>query len=75
MTRDLERRVSRLERDIDRPIPVLFRSWGRQEGLDDEEIRAEWENVVNATASGDDPIGTAWKRSLNGELFDHDIYR
>lgn len=69
MTRDLERRISKLEQSGDRSVPGVFLSWGRQEGLDDEEIRAEWENVVNATASGDDPIGTAWKRSLNGELF------
>lgn len=43
-------------------------SWGREAGLDDEEIRAKWAGVV-AEAGDGDPMGVVWVRSLKGELF------
>lgn len=66
--------VNRLSKRLDElepgggSIPELFMAWGREAGLDDAEIRAEWARIVDATGSGD-PIGTAWDRSLKGELF------
>lgn len=65
---DLENRLDKLEQNSDRSVPDLFMSWGREAGLDDEEIRAKWAGVV-AEAGDDDPMGVVWVRSLKGELF------
>lgn len=67
--RDLERRVNGLEQNGDRSVPDLFMSWGREAGLDDEEIRAKWAGVVTEAGDGD-PMGVVWVRSLQGGLFD-----
>lgn len=64
--RDLERRVGGLEQDTDRPIPEWFMVRERDAGATDDEIRAAWEDVVEATGEGD-PRGTVWKWGLQGK--------